>query len=84
MLDLGFIFKFFLHVFLSSVLYGAIRQTELYLTSSVRIGQNGKTQLQLVTIGKVGNLQGFRLLRNIVHHTQFGSSNKGVVIFAIY
>ena len=35
------------------VLFGAVRQTELYLTSSVRFGQNRKTPLRLVTIAQV-------------------------------
>ena len=39
---------FFLHVFMCSVLFDAVRQTELYLTSSVHFGQNGKTPLRSV------------------------------------
>ena len=31
------------------ILFGAVRQTELYLTSSVHFGQNGKTRLRSVT-----------------------------------
>jgi hypothetical protein len=40
---------FFLHVFMCLVLFGVVRLTELYLTSSVLFGQNVKTQLRSVT-----------------------------------
>ena len=43
------------------VLFGAVWQTELYLTSSVWFGQNRKTPLRLVTIAQVksqGKFQG--------------------------
>ena len=43
---LGFFFAFFM----CSILFGAVQQTELYLTRSVRFGQNSKTPLWSVTI----------------------------------
>ena len=59
---------FFLHVFMCSVLFDAVRQTELYLTSSVQFGQNRKTPLQSVTsiyscILQRKNFQAFCLLQ---------------------
>ena len=56
------------------VLFGAVRQTELYLTSSVQFGQNSKTPLRSVT-SWVGSENGhIRLLS--VHKEREGGSEK--------
>ena len=43
----------FLHVIMCLILFGAVWRTELYLTSSVWFGQNGKTPLRSVTTFKM-------------------------------
>ena len=59
------------------VLFGAVRQTEFYLTSSVRFGQNGKTPLRSVT-NKVKNHPptGSRVLAEHVHSKKVSENNK--------